>query len=451
MDRRRFLARVVQGTTATAVIGETSASAAVGSASATQSIPLLDHDPVVVYESPKPEAVFAYSPGLAVLPDGTLVATFDHEHTVKDETCPDGSPLKGRICTSSDGGRTWVQRAAMPIYHARPFVAGNSVYVLGHNMNLGVMRSDDGGVTWSNVSWLSKDQEWHQAPCNVHYCRGRVYLVMERVTDPSWPEWPVHIMAPVLMSAPVNADLTQRDAWTFSSEITYREVIAEYGKPNLIGVPFFTKGDVTPDIPDDHRPMATPGWLETNVVQFTDPNHIWFDPNGRTFHLWMRAHTGSTNYAAILKAVESEDAKSITVSVEKAPSGEPIVFVPCPGGHMKFHILYDEPSQRFWMLTTQPTDSMTRPDRLPAERFNLPSNERQRLVLYFSRNCMDWCFAGRVDDTGAYGQSRHYASMVIRGDDLCVLSRSGDERAKSAHDTNLITFHTVRGFRGLVY
>ncbi|MCC6488016.1 MAG: hypothetical protein IT364_11000 [Candidatus Hydrogenedentes bacterium] len=197
--------------------------------------------------------------------------------------------------------------------------------------------------------------------------------------------------------------------------------------------------------------MATPGWLETNVVQFTDPNHLWFDPNGRTFHLWMRAHTGSTNYAAILKAVESEDAKSITVSVEKAPSGDPIVFVPCPGGHMKFHLLYDEPSQRFWMLTTQPTDSMTRPDRLPADRFNLPSNERQRLVLYFSRNCMDWCFAGRVDDTGTYGQSRHYASMVIRGDDLCVLSRSGDERAKSAHDTNLITFHTVRGFRGLVY
>ena len=47
--------------------------------------------------------------------------------------------------------------------------------------------------------------------------------------------------------------------------------------------------------------------------------------------------------------------------------------------------------------------------------------------------------------------SRHYASMVIDGDDLCVLSRSGDERARHAHDGNLITFHRVRAFRDLVY
>jgi hypothetical protein len=47
--------------------------------------------------------------------------------------------------------------------------------------------------------------------------------------------------------------------------------------------------------------------------------------------------------------------------------------------------------------------------------------------------------------------SRHYASMVIDGDDLVVLSRSGDKQAKSPHDGNLITFHRVKGFRGLVY
>jgi hypothetical protein len=37
------------------------------------------------------------------------------------------------------------------------------------------------------------------------------------------------------------------------------------------------------------------------------------------------------------------------------------------------------------------------------------------------------------------------------GDDLHVLSRSGDERAKSSHDGNIITFHTVPRFRSLVY
>jgi len=32
-----------------------------------------------------------------------------------------------------------------------------------------------------------------------------------------------------------------------------------------------------------------------------------------------------------------------------------------------------------------------------------------------------------------------------------VLSRSGDEQAKSPHDANLITFHRVKDLRGLVY
>ena len=44
-----------------------------------------------------------------------------------------------------------------------------------------------------------------------------------------------------------------------------------------------------------------------------------------------------------------------------------------------------------------------------------------------------------------------FAGMVIDGDDLCVLSRGGDERARNAHDGNLITFHRVHAFRKLVY
>ena len=94
---------------------------------------------------------------------------------------------------------------------------------------------------------------------------------------------------------------------------------------------------------------------------------------------------------------------------------------------------------------------MTRADRLPADRYNLPNNERRRLQLHFSRNCVDWCFAGLVAAGSVERASRHYASMAIDSDDLQVVSRSGDERAKSAHDGNLVTLHTVRDFRALVY
>jgi len=193
------------------------------------------------------------------------------------------------------------------------------------------------------------------------------------------------------------------------------------------------------------------GWLETNLVQFTDPDHAWYDPSLCTFHLWMRSHTGTSNLACIAKAVESEDRRTITVSLERAPSGEPMLYVPCPGGHMKFHIVFDSKMRLYWLVSTQSTDSMTRPERLPAERYNLPNNERHRLALHFSKNCVDWCYAGLVAVGGSARQARHYASAVIDGDDLHVLSRSGDERAITAHDGNMITFHTVRRFRSLVY
>lgn len=198
------------------------------------------------------------------------------------------------------------------------------------------------------------------------------------------------------------------------------------------------------------RGCAPLGWLETNVVQFIDPSHYFCDPTGHTFHLWMRAHTGGTGFAAIAKAVENADG-TITTMLEEAPSGKKMVYVPCPGGQLKFHIVYDHVTRLYWLLSSQATGSMTRADLLPTERFDLPNNERHRLQLHFSKNCIDWCFAGMVAAASSVKQSRHYASMTICEDDLYIVSRTGDGRNQSAHNTNLITFHTISNFRKLVY
>ncbi len=198
------------------------------------------------------------------------------------------------------------------------------------------------------------------------------------------------------------------------------------------------------------RTMSPIGWVEPAVVQIVDPDHGWHDPSGRTFHLLARAHTGGTGLACLTKVVENADG-SMTMSLERAPSGKTMLYVPMPGGQMRFHVLYDARTRLYWLLGSQATDSMRRPDRLPAERYDLPNNERHRLVLHFSRNLIDWCFAGLVAKTESPKEARSYASMDIDGDDLVILSRSGDARAKSAHDGNLITFHRVRNFRTLVY
>jgi catechol 2,3-dioxygenase-like lactoylglutathione lyase family enzyme len=411
---------------------------------------------VTVFRSPDPATIYCYSPGLVRCPDGRLVATLDLGGRgvaglagPKSRSGDLGLPNQGKVFTSDDRGKTWMHRADFPFMHARPFLAGTSLYVLGHDHDLCIMRSDDGGSTWSEVSRLTEGQHWHQAPANVVYARGCVYLVMERVVDPDLRTWTVSVLAPVLMRGKLDADLTRRESWTFASELAFRDAVQTETLTHF-GVPFYPSLRERAFEAAPGRTSAPIGWLETNVVQFTDPDHDWHDPDGRTFHLWARAHTGGTGYAAIAKVVEDESGM-MTTSLETVPSGRSVVFVPCPGGQMKFHILYDEISRLFWLLSSQATDSMTRADRLSGERYGLPNNERHRLQLHFSWNCIDWCFAGIVAMGKSPRQSRHYASMIIDGDDLHVLSRSGDERAASAHNGNLITFHTVKRFRELVY
>jgi hypothetical protein len=296
-----------------------------------------------------------------------------------------------------------------------------------------VLYSEDEGETWSETYKLTEGEHWHQSACNVHYANGCVYLVMEKRIYFEQKVWPVHETAPVLMRAPLDADLTNRESWTFASELAFHDVLPD-SKLDLMGFPFWT--------PYETRGMAPMGWLETNIIQFLDPNHVWHDPTGHTFHLWMRAHTGGTGYAAIGKVVENADG-SMTTSIEQVPSGQRVLFVPCPGGQMRFHVLYDEQTQLFWLLSSLAWDSMTHIDKLPPDRYNLPNNERHVLALHFSKNMIDWRSSAR--------EARHYASMTFDGDDLLMLSRSGDHRAKTAHDGNLITFHRVQNFRDLVY
>jgi hypothetical protein len=430
---------------------------------ATAQVEPLANDFVTLYESPDPKRVFSYSPGIIRLDGGRLVATIDLGGPGVSEL--DGVKFErgkanhwqGRVYTSDDGGKSWTLRTRYPFMHARPFVAGDAVYVLGQADDLTVIRSDDNGETWGDPAKLTAGQRWHQAPCNVHYANGCVYLVMERRVTDDIETWYVGEVAPVLMRAAVEADLTRRESWTFAAELSFRDTIPKVEKDpqiDFFGVPFYDCPYPKGSTPAPGRVCAPIGWLEANVVQFSDPDHIWHDPQGKTFHLWMRAHTGGPGFACIAKVVEQGDRPGtgpMTTMLETVPSGKTMLYTPCPGGNIKFHVLYDGQTKLYWLLSNQPTDSMTRVERLPADRHNLPHNQRRRLTLHFSKNMVDWCFAGLVAVGPAENAARSYASMAFDGDDLVVLSRSGDERAKSAHDGNIITFHRIANFRELVY
>jgi hypothetical protein len=380
------------------------------------------------------------------LPSSRLIVTFTNWRRIQGKQV-----VTDKVYTSDDRGRTWDHQADVPITRQRVFQAGNVVYMLGGRERLLVARSDDEGATWSQPTPLTDDGPWGGEPINQLYANGRVYIVNERQTVADQKGWPAAVYAPVVMSAPVDADLTKRDAWTFSNVLSFRDVRAKYGDPNLIGVPFYAEGFYAPNNKDDKRPMYEIGWTEPNLVQIVDPEHIWFDPAGHTFHLLLRAHTGSTNLACLARVVESPDENELTVDLQRAPSGQPLLYLPLPGGQMRFCILYDDSTRLYWMISTQTTDSMKRVELLDPKRWNLPNNERHRLALYFSKNCVDWCFAALLADAGDDGQSRHNVAAVIDGDNLYFVSRTAGPRAKNAHSADLVTFHTVKSFRSLVY
>ena len=405
-----------------------------------------------IAESPDPKTIYAYTPGLAALPNGGLILTMEFGGPGVPGSLPRaarfGRPHLGSAYLSHDGGHTWRHVVDYPISHSRPFAAGTTLYILGQDGDLAVIRSDDMGQTWTEPRFLTHGESWHQSACSVWYDKGCVYLVMERVMPHGGNPWPVSACMPVLMRAPVDADLTLRESWTFARSMTFEQAV-NAGNLDWFGVPFYPEEE-TAHYPAPNRGCAPIGWLETNVVKILDPSHYWHDPTGSTFHLFARAHTGGTGYCAVMKAVERADG-TIDTMCETVPSGRRSALLPMPGGQMRFHLIYDEPTKLYWLLSSQATDSMTRAELLGPDRYNLPNNERHRLQLHFSRNCVDWCFAGIVAIGETPRCSRHYASMLAVGEDLLIASRSGDTNAASAHNGNFISLHRVRDFRSLVY
>ena len=416
---------------------------------------------VTLFKSDDPQNTCAYSPGLARCADGRIVATMDTgslRHNQKPS--PDGSPnpvhegLFCRVMTSDDRGSTWTTRTELDLYHARPFEAGGRLYVIGHRGDLRIARSDDGGVTWTPAGPLTQGEFWHQAPANVWFANGCVYLVMERRIHNKVQGWYPSELQPILMRGRVDEDLTQPESWTYADTPAFHEVVDDSGFEGF-GIPFYP-GKYPEVWMSGHglRGSAPIGWLETNVVQILDPNHVWHDPTGRTLHLWMRAHTGLTNYGMVARVREAGPKPGegeMKFEFESAPSGVRLHYLPMPGGQMKFHLLHDDVSETYWLLSSQATDSMRRLDAMPADRYGLADNQRHRLQLHFSTNMVDWVFAGMVAIGETENCARHYASMAIDDRDIVVLSRSGDRNARNAHDTNMITFHRIRDFRSLIY
>ena len=376
----------------------------------------------IIAESPAPDSIYLYTPGILEGFDGRFVVSIDYggpgSYKLDGPKSDFGDFKAGnqiRVLLSDDKGKTWRETPnRIPMMHEILFKAGKSLYMIGHSGRLLITRSDDNGETWSEPSVLCPEPRWHQSCTPVDIHDGKVTLVYEKWVEEGH-KWPG--VGPVLMQADVNADLTKAENWKFS-ELYNPDEDMEASRPS--GIPVVKEG--------------SPGLLETNVIRVFDENNPFHDPSGKSVVLMMRANTGFSDIGVMMRGVEKEDG---SLAVEKLRyKDHDMYFAHIPGADLKFYVCYDKESGLYWLLHSQIDGRMS---------------ARRRLALSFSPDLLHWTFAGLVAVGPADNGSRHYATMMIDGDNIYIVSRSGDERAKSAHDGDIVTFHKVKDFRSLVY
>ena len=196
---------------------------------------------VIIDRSPDAARIYFGSPGLAVLPDGSLLASHDWFG-------PGTENNEVTVHHSRDGGRSWATVARLrPLFWPSLFVHRGAAYLLGNAGFYGevvIRRSDDGGRTWTEAgdaaSGILRPGRNHGAPVPVVVHAGRIWRGLEAVEGDE--NWPRHFHS-MVMSAPEEADLLQSKNWTF-----------------------------TPPLPFDRGwiPGERPGWLEGNVVVAPD-------------------------------------------------------------------------------------------------------------------------------------------------------------------------------------
>lgn len=376
----------------------------------------------VITTSPNPDSIYLYTPAIAEGFGGRFVVAVDYggpgTYALDGPKSDFGDYKAGnqiRVLLSDDKGKTWRETPArIPMMHEILFKAGGSLYMIGHSGRLLITRSDDNGETWSEPAVLCPEPRWHQSCTAVDVYDGKVTLVYEKwvAEKHKWPG-----VGPVLMQAREDADLTDPSNWKFS-ELYNPDDDMEAARPS--GIPVNATG--------------APGMLETNVIRVHNPANPFYDATGKSVALLARASTGFPDIGVMLKGYEREDG-SLAIGRFRKNEGE-VYFVHIPGGDLKFHILYDPESRLYWLLHSQIDGRM---------------NYRRRLALSYSPDLLRWTFAGLVAVGPTDHSARHYATMIQDGDDLFIVSRSGDERARTAHDGNIVTFHRIKDFRKLIY
>ena len=338
---------------------------------------------VVIDTSPDFDRVYVGCPSIAVLPDGSYVASHSWFGPGTDNDSL-------AVFASEDRGRCWHHLADIKgQWWSNLFVHGEALYIMGVSKRYGhvvIRRSTDGGKTWTEPKdrksgLLLGDAQYHTAPVPVVVHNGRVWRAMEDAMGGGG--WAKHFRT-FVMSAPVDADLLNADNWTRSNRLKC-----------------------------DQQRLGT-GWLEGNMV---------VAPGGKLVNI-LRVALAGGDKGAVVRV--SDGGKTVSFDPEHD-------FIDLPGGANKFTIRYDQKSGRYWSLANKEKD--------PAAYRNILALTSSRDLLEWQVESIIL----RHFDTRHHAWQ--YVDWLFDGQDMVAVSRTAWDGAHNAHDANYFTFHRIADFR----
>lgn len=377
--------------------------------------------PGVVFAVPEGKRISLGAPSLIALPNGKLLVAFDQMGPdVKGLTGKKGHDAKrnrwmqGRVMASSDGGATWQLVATYPFRRASLFRDGGDVYLLGEvSGGLCLMRSPDGGSSWSAPLELTGDLDLWLSPTSVLSAGGFWCVPCQLASGGG--------MGLTVWRAPKGASLMNRKAWT---QGPVSPPLAQM-VPALPGAGFGVPAGGT-----------VPAWRDPVLFQISDPRHPWHDEG--FMHVAGATSSGRDHWAAVLRLSLAD----LTLAPQTTPEGEPWTWLPLPGGHEKFDLFFDEPSRLHWLVGSRGGGG------LPLGRSRVPADGMRRLGLWSSENGVEWQFAATVI-VGGEGPAgiRCDPSAAAVGNDLFVACRAGGPQCRNVRETMLLLCSRTANFR----
>lgn len=319
------------------------------------------------------KAVCVGTPDILQLPSGRLIASM--ELWLKRPTSGDEGgidyPNHCKIKASDDGGMTWRQISTNGITWGSLFYVNDALHMIGndpHRRDIRIIRSPDGGKTWSKPVTLFDDSRYHGSATPVHVKDGFIYRAFEDMNRGS---------ASLVVAGDLSKDLFDLKAWRTSNKVEPpRET------------PSLSRGAATKK---DGRDSGGNWFLEGNVVEIRGELYVLL----RT-RIDVQLTAGLTSICKL-----EDDGRTMKYRF--------VQFYPMPGGQNKFKIIYDEKSGLYWTCGSMVPDPYQPPKPLADRGFSgNPGNTRRILMLSYSIEGLNWFQAGCVAMSRNPLESFHY-------------------------------------------